>query len=454
MYGGANGAQDGPANVEERIHEDAASLQEEWKQDPRWAGIQRDYDAEEVIRLRGSLPTEHTIAQIASRKLWRMLEDRDYLQALGAVTGQQAVQMAKAGLDAVYVSGWQTAADANTAGETYPDQSIYPADGAPQLVERITKALRRADQIEWNEGELSRDWYVPIVADAEAGHGGNLNTFELTKWMIRAGAAGIHYEDQLASEKKCGHMGGKVLVPTSEHQRKLKAARLAADVLGVPTILIARTDALSATLITNDVDERDHAHIADERTPEGFYRYEGSLDAAVERSLAYAPYVDMVWFETSTPDLDQAERFADRIHAEHPGKPLMYNCSPSFHWTQHLDDEEIAHFQETLGEMGYRFQFVTLAGFHSLNASMFELAHDYTREGMSAYVDLQQREFELEEDGYTAVRHQREAGAGYFDEVSQVITGGSSSTLALEGSTEAEQFEEEASEADRSVLET
>jgi isocitrate lyase len=441
LYGGPNGADEEPRSVDDRIREVARSLRREWGRDPRWEGVRRAYDAEEVVRLRGSMPVDHTLAQTTSEKLWRMISGRDYVQALGAVTGQQAVQMGKAGLDAIYVSGWQTAADANTVGETYPDQSIYPADGAPQLVDRITNALRRADQIEWSEGELTRDWHLPVVADAEAGHGGNLNTFELTKWMIRAGAAGIHYEDQLASEKKCGHMGGKVLVPTSEHERKLTAARLAADVLGVPTITIARTDALSATLITNDVDARDRPHIVDDRTPEGFYRYEGSLEAAIERSLAYAPLVDMLWFETSTPDLEEAERYADRVHAEHPGKPLMYNCSPSFHWTKHLDEDEIDHFQEQLADMGYAFQFVTLAGFHSLNASMFELAQDYAREGMRAYVDLQEREFALAEDGYTAVRHQREAGAGYFDQVSRTVTGGRSSTLALEGSTEAEQFD-------------
>ncbi len=430
-------------NIEDRILKEARALRKEWERDPRWSGVQRDYDAEDVIRLRGSIPVDHTIAEIASRKLWRMLNSRDYVQALGAVTGQQAVQMAKAGLDAIYVSGWQTAADANTANETYPDQSIYPANGAPQLVERITNALRRADQIEWSEGRVTRDWFIPLVADAESGHGGNLNTFELTKWMIQAGAAGIHYEDQLASEKKCGHMGGKVLVPTSEHVRKLKAARLAADVVGVPTIMIARTDALSADLITSDIDERDAPHIQSERTPEGFHRFDGNLDAAVERSLAYAPYVDMVWFETSTPDIEQAERFAQRIHEEHPNLPLMYNCSPSFNWKRHLDDDEIAHFQEQLGDMGYAFQFVTLAGFHSLNAGMYRLASEYKNHGMSAYVQLQQREFKMEPEGYTAIRHQREAGAGYFDDVSQVITGGTSSTLALEGSTEAEQFNEE-----------
>jgi isocitrate lyase len=430
-----------PRNVEEEIEERARWLEQEWKQNPRWGGIQRDYDAEDVVRLRGSIPVEHTIAKKGADRLWRMLTSEDYVQALGAVTGQQAVQMAKAGLDAIYVSGWQTAADANTAGETYPDQSIYPADGAPDLVRRITNALRRADQIEWSEGEVTRDWFLPIVADAEAGHGGDLNTFELTKWMIEAGAAGIHYEDQLASQKKCGHMGGKVLVPTREHVRKLKAARLAADVVGVPTIMIARTDAKDADLITSDIDPRDQEYITGNRTTEGFYEVDSDLQYAIDRGLAYAPYVDMVWFETGEPDLEEAQEFADAIHEEYPGKPLMYNCSPSFNWKQHLSDRDIARFQDALGEMGYKFQFITLAGFHSLNAGMFELADEYVEEGMPAYVRLQEHEFDLQKRGYEAVRHQREVGAGYFDDVSQVVTGGDVSTLAMEGSTEEEQFD-------------
>ncbi len=450
LHNGTNGH---GITTDERIRKEAKALRREWERDPRWSGVRRDYDAEDVIRLRGSIPVEHTIAELAAEKLWRMLNGTDYLQALGAVTGQQAVQMAKAGLNAIYVSGWQTAADANTASETYPDQSIYPADGAPKLVRRITNALRRADQIEWSEGTVTRDWFIPIVADAEAGHGGNLNTFELTKWMIEAGAAGIHYEDQLASEKKCGHMGGKVLVPTGEHVRKLKAARLAADVVGVPTIMIARTDALGAQLITTDIDERDAPYVLDERTPEGFYRYDACLDAAIDRSLDYAPYVDMLWFETSTPDLDEAEQFAEAIHAKFPGKPLMYNCSPSFNWKRQLDDETIAAFQQRLGELGYKFQFITLAGFHSLNASMFELAKGYVDRGMSAYVELQEHEFTLEPGGYTATRHQREAGAGYFDDVSQVITGGQASTLALKGSTEEEQFDDEETDTQQTAQE-
>jgi isocitrate/methylisocitrate lyase len=412
------------------------------KGNDRWHGIQRTYTPDDVVRLRGTVPIEHTLARRGAERLWQLLHEDDPVGALGALTGGQAVQMVKAGLKAIYLSGWQVAADANLAGNTYPDQSLYPANSVPALVRRLNSALLRSDQIACAEGDTSVDWLVPIVADAEAGFGGPLNAFELMKGMIEAGAAGVHFEDQLASEKKCGHLGGKVLVPTSQFIRTLSAARLAADVAGVPTILVARTDALSATLLTSDVDERDREFLTGERTPEGYYRVRPGLEAPIARSLAYAPYADLLWFETSTPDLEEARVFADAIRERHPNKLLAYNCSPSFNWRKHLGDADIARFQRELGAMGYRFQFVTLAGFHSLNASMFELARGYAEEGMPAYVRLQEREFELEDEGYTATRHQREVGAGYFDRVVQAVAGGDASTLALAGSTEEAQFEE------------
>jgi isocitrate lyase len=384
---------------------------------------------------------EHTIARLGAERLWRLLGTEDYVAALGALTGGQAVQAVRAGLKAIYLSGWQVAADANLAGHTYPDQSLYPVNSVPAVVRRLNNALLRSDQIDWSEGRNGTDWLAPIVADAEAGFGGALNAFELMKSMIEAGAAGVHFEDQLASEKKCGHLGGKVLVPTSHFVRTLTAARLAADVLDVPTVIIARTDALSASLLTSDVDPADAEFLTGERTAEGFFRVRDGLDAAIARSLAYAPYADVLWFETSLPDIGEAEAFAEAIHERFPGKLLAYNCSPSFNWKRHLDDEAIATFQERLGAMGYRFQFITLAGFHSLNAGMFELARGYAAHGMSAYVELQEREFTLEGDGYTATRHQREVGAGYFDQVIAAVTGGESSTLALRGSTEEEQFD-------------
>jgi isocitrate lyase len=409
----------------------------------RWDGIERGYTDEDVQRLRGSVPVEHTLARLGAERLWQLLQETDYVPALGAMTGGQAVEMVKAGLQAIYLSGWQVAADANLAEQVYPDQSLYPATSAPAVVRRINNALRRADQIEWAEGSANgRYWLAPIVADAEAGFGGALNAFELMKAFIEAGAAGVHFEDQLASEKKCGHLGGKVLVPTQQFIRTLTAARLAADVCDVPTLIVARTDALSATLITSDVDERDHEFLTGGRTPEGYFVVESGLDSAIARGLAYAPYADLIWFETSTPDLGEAHEFADAIHESFPGKLLAYNCSPSFNWKKHLDDDEIAGFQTRLGELGYRFQFITLAGFHALNESMFELARGYAEEGMTAYVRLQERELELEPAGYTATRHQREVGAGYFDQVARVVSGGESSTLALKGSTEEAQFEQ------------
>ena len=406
----------------------------------RWNGIERMYTEEDVERLRGTIRVEHTLARLGAERLWQLLQDEDYVAALGAMTGGQAVQMVKAGLKAIYLSGWQVAADANLAEHVYPDQSLYPVSSAPALVRRLNNALRRADQIETAEGSDGRYWLAPIVADAEAGFGGPLNAFELMKSFIEAGAAGVHFEDQLASEKKCGHLGGKVLVPTSQFVRTLTAARLAADVCDVPTLLVARTDALSATLITTDVDERDHEFLIGERTPEGYFFVQSGLESAIARGLAYAPYADLIWFETSTPDMQEAADFAEAIHARFPGKILAYNCSPSFNWRRHLEDDEIASFQQELARMGYRFQFITLAGFHALNASMFELAKGYSAEGMSAYVRLQEHEFELEDDGYTATRHQREVGAGYFDLVAQAVSGGESSTLALKGSTEEAQF--------------
>jgi isocitrate lyase len=409
----------------------------------RWEGIERTYSEEDVRRLRGSVHVEHTLARLGAERLWQLLQEEDYVAALGAMTGGQAVEMVKAGLKAIYLSGWQVAADANVAAEVYPDQSLYPVNSAPALVRRLNNALRRADQIEWSEESSNgRYWLAPILADAEAGFGGVLNAFELMKSFIEAGAAGVHFEDQLASEKKCGHLGGKVLVPTQQFIRTLTAARLAADVCDVPTLILARTDSLSATLLTSDVDERDREFVTGERTPEGYFLIESGLDSAIARGLAYAPYADLIWFETSTPDLGEAREFADAIHDRFPGKLLAYNCSPSFNWKRHLDDQAIAGFQERLGEMGYRFQFITLAGFHSLNESMFELARGYAEEGMTAYVRLQEREFELEAEGYTATRHQREVGAGYFDQVAQAVSGGESSTLALRGSTEEEQFSE------------
>jgi isocitrate lyase len=410
-----------------------------WRTDRRWHAVERPYGADDVVRLRGSVAVEHTLARLGAESLWDRLHDDDYVAALGALTGGQAVQMVNAGLAAIYVSGWQVAADANLAGHTYPDQSLYPVSSVPALVRRLNNALLRADQIESAEGR-TRDWLVPIVADAEAGFGGPLHAYELMKAMIEAGGAGVHFEDQLASEKKCGHLGGKVLVPTSQFIRTLNAARLAADVAGVPTLLVARTDALSASLVTSDVDPYDADFLTGERTAEGFFRVRDGIDAAIARGLAYAPYADLLWFETSTPDMGQVAEFAEAIHDRFPGKLLAYNCSPSFNWKRHLDDEKIASFRERLFELGYRFQFITLAGFHALNASAFELARGYAAEGMPAYVRLQEREFALEEDGYTATRHQREVGAGYFDLVAQAISDGESSTLALDGSTEEAQF--------------
>ena len=407
----------------------------------RWAGIERPYTEGDVERLRGRFRIEHTVARLGAERLWRLLDSEPYIAALGALTGAQAVQMVKAGLNAIYLSGWQVAADGNLAAHTYPDQSLYPANSAPALVGRINNALLRADQIDSTEGKNGTYWLAPIVADAEAGFGGPLNAFELMKAFIEAGAAGVHFEDQLSSEKKCGHLGGKVLVPTSQFIRTLISARLAADVLDVPTVLVARTDALSATLLTSDVDERDREFLTGERTPEGFFRVKPGIEAPIARALAYAPYADLLWCETSTPDLEEAEAFAQAVHARYPGKLLAYNCSPSFNWRRHLDESTIASFQQELGRMGYRFQFVTLAGFHAVCASMFDLAAGYSQEGMSAYVKLQEHEFALEDQGYTATRHQREVGAGYFDAVLGAITGGESSTLALKGSTEEAQFE-------------
>jgi isocitrate lyase len=406
----------------------------------RFTGIHRPYTPADVERLRGTVRIEHTLARRGAERFWRLLQTETYVHALGAVTGHQAVQMVRAGLKAIYCSGWQVAADGNQAGHTYPDQSLYPANSVPQLVRRINQALQRADQIEHAEGRTGCDWFAPIVADAEAGFGGPLNAFELMKAMIESGAAAVHFEDQLSSEKKCGHLGGKVLVPGSQFVRTLVAARLAADVLDVPTLVIARTDADSARLLTTDVDPRDRPFLTGERTPEGFFRIRGGLEMAIARGRAYAPYADLLWCETSTPDIEEARRFAEGIHEVFPGKPLAYNCSPSFNWTMHLDDAEIARFQAQLGEMGYRFQFVTLAGFHALNYGMFELARQYRDAGMSAYAGLQEKELSSEAGGYTATRHQREVGTGYFDEVARVISEGSASTLALDESTEKAQF--------------
>ena len=422
----------------------ASTLQTRWTRQTRWAGINRPYTPEDVVKLRGSVSIEYTLARRGAERLWDSLNQQTYINALGALTGNQAMQQVKAGLQAIYLSGWQVAADANTSGQMYPDQSLYAVNSVPDVVRKINNTLRRADQIAAMEGDTSTDWFVPIVADAEAGFGGALNVFELTKALIEAGAAGVHLEDQLASEKKCGHLGGKVLIPTAQAVKHLVSARLAADVLDVPTILIARTDANAAQLLTSDIDERDRAFCTGERTPEGFYRINGGIDAAIARGLAYAPYADLIWCETSEPNVEEARKFAQAIHAKFPGKLLAYNCSPSFNWKKKLDEQTIAAFQQTIAAMGYKFQFVTLAGFHALNHSMFELARDYKERGMAAYSDFQQREFASEAHGYTATRHQREVGTGYFDAVAQVVSGGTSSTTALHGSTEAEQFESHA----------
>lgn len=416
-------------------------LEKDWAENPRWAGIKRGYTAADVIRLRGSINIEYTLARIGAEKLWKRLITESYVHSLGALTGNQAMQMARARLKAIYLSGWQVAADANTAGQMYPDQSLYPADSVPNVVRRINSALQRADQIHHSEGDADIDWFVPIVADAEAGFGGVLNAFELMKAMIEAGAAGVHFEDQLASAKKCGHMGGKVLVPSIEAIQKLVAARLAADIMGVPTVLVARTDALGAALLTSDIDPRDQEFVIGQRTVEGFFQTKADLSQGIARGLAYAPYADLVWMETGKPDLEQARQFAEAIHKQFPGKMLAYNCSPSFNWKRSLDDATIAKFQRELGAMGYKFQFITLAGFHSLNFVMFDLADKYRDQGMTAYVELQEREFAAEKRGYTATRHQREVGASFFDELTQVIAGGHSSLTALHGSTEEEQFE-------------
>jgi isocitrate lyase len=423
-----------------RRDQDSAVLAASWATDPRWQGIERTYSADDVVRLRGSIPIEYTLARMGAERLWGLLHSEDYIAALGALTGNQAVQQVKAGLKAIYLSGWQVAADANLAGQMYPDQSLYPANSVPHVVRRINQALQRADQIQHSEGKGDIYWFAPIVADGEAGFGGALNVFELTKAMIEAGAGGVHFEDQLASEKKCGHMGGKVLLSTKTAIKNLLAARLAADVMGVPTVLVARTDANGAHLITSDVDPRDRPFLTGERTDEGFFRMRGGLDAAIARGLSYAPYADLIWCETSEPNLDEARRFAQAVHQQFPGKLLAYNCSPSFNWKKKLDDATIARFQRDLGAMGYKFQFVTLAGFHALNHSMFTLADGYRERGMAAYSELQQAEFASEAQGYTATKHQREVGTGYFDEVAQVIAGGASSTTALAGSTEEEQF--------------
>ena len=409
-------------------------------QQHRWDGVVRPYTHEDVERLRGSVHIEYTLAKLGAERLWELLNTEDYVNALGALTGNQAIQQVRAGLQAIYLSGWQVAADANLSGQMYPDQSLYPANSVPMVVKRINQALQRADQIDHSEGQANRNWFAPIVADAEAGFGGPLNAYELMKAMIEAGAAGVHFEDQVSSEKKCGHLGGKVLVPTNQFIKTLIAARLAADTMGVPTVLVARTDAMSARLVTTDIDERDQRFFTGERTPEGFYRMSGGLDVAIARGLAYAPYADLLWCETSTPDLDEARRFAEAIHARFPGKLLAYNCSPSFNWKKHLDEATIARFQQELGAMGYKFQFVTLAGFHALNHSMYQLASAYKEEGMAAYTRLQQAEFAAEDQGYTATRHQHEVGTGYFDEVKSVVFGGAASTLAMEDSTESQQF--------------
>jgi isocitrate lyase len=421
----------------------AETLRRSWEGDARWAGTVREHSAEDVLRLRGPVEVEHTLARRGAERLWTLLASRPYLPALGALTGGQAVQMVRAGLEAIYLSGWQVAADNNLDGETYPDLSLYPANSAPALVRRINKALLRAAQVEAaapGNGHDLREWMAPIVADAEAGFGGPLNAYLLAQHFIEAGAAAIHFEDQLSSAKKCGHMGGKVVVPTAHHVRTLRAARLAADVLGVPTLLVARTDARGARLLSSDADPRDHPFLTGKRTPDGLFEVRAGLDAAIQRGLAYAPYADLLWFETNEPSLEEAERFASAIHAKFPGKWLAYNCSPSFRWSKHMDADTVADFQARLGRLGYRFQFVTLAGFHAMNAAVFDLATNYRRRGMAAYMDLQEREFALQADGYTAVKHQQEVGAGYFDEVARVITHDGGSTLALPNSTEEDQF--------------
>mgnify|MGYP003961544589 CR=1 FL=1 len=429
--------------VEEGSKDQVQKIQKEWQESSRWRGIKRPYTAEDVVRLRGTVQIEYTLAKIGSEKLWRRLNGDGYVHALGSLTGNQAMQMARAKLRAIYVSGWQVAADGNEGFQMYPDQSLYPADSVPKLVQKLNNTLTRADQINHAEGSSDIDWFIPIVADAEAGFGGTLNAFELMKGMVIAGAAGVHFEDQLASAKKCGHMGGKVLVPTQDAIDKLVASRLAADILGVPTVLIARTDAEAANLITSDIDKRDQRFLTGERTGEGFYYTNPGLDQAIDRALSYAPYADLIWCETKTPDLGLAQQFADAVHAKFPGKMLAYNCSPSFNWKKNLDDDTIAKFQKELGKMGYKFQFITLAGFHANNYGIFDLATKYREFGMSAYTELQEQEFASEERGYTATKHQREVGAGYFDDLAQVISGGSSSLSALSGSTEEAQFEDE-----------
>jgi isocitrate lyase len=436
-----NGASPGHETPRDRATREAAALESSWRAG-RWAGVRRDYSAEDVIRLRGTVKLEHTLARLGAERLWAQLhaDDGEAVRTFGALTGAQAVQMVRAGLQAIYLSGWQVAADGNLAAQTYPDQSLYPSNSVPALVRRLNNALLRADQIEWSEGRNGQNWMVPIVADAEAGFGGPLHAFELTRAMIEAGAAGVHFEDQLASEKKCGHMGGKVLVPTAQHVRTLTAARLAADVLDVPTVIVARTDALAATLLTSDIDERDRPFVSGDRTAEGYYRVSGGMASAIARGLAYAPYADLIWCETSTPDLAEARQFAEAIRGTYPSKLLAYNCSPSFNWERNLDATTIATFQRELSAMGYKFQFITLAGWHLVNLNAFELAHEYVAEGMPAYVRVQSREFAREKDGYTATKHQREAGTAYFDQLLMTITGGESSTAALHGSTEAEQF--------------
>ena len=420
--------------------DDAKSLEKTWATDPRWAGIRRAYTGEDVVRLRGTIAVKHTLAEMGAERLWHLLQTESLVASLGATTGNQAIQQVKAGLQSIYLSGWQVAADANLAGQMYPDQSLYPVNSVPAVVRAINQALQRADQIYNAEGKNSIYWYAPIMADAEAGFGGPLNAFELMKALIEAGAAGVHFEDQLAAEKKCGHMGGKVLVPTGAFIRTLTAARLAADVLGVPTLLMARTDANGAHLITSDVDGRDVRFLTGERTAEGFFRLHGGLDAAIARGISYAPYADIIWCETAEPNVEEARRFAEGIHHRYPGKLLAYNCSPSFNWKKKLDDAGIARFQRELAAMGYKYQFVTLAGFHSLNHVMFELARTYKEEGMTAYSRLQEAEFASEAHGYTAVKHQREVGATYFDDVNSVIAAGQASNAALKGSTEEEQF--------------
>lgn len=427
-------------NYNPNLHQEAEKIRHEWETDPRWRGIQRPYSAMDVLKLRTTVKIEHTLAKMGAERLWNLLQTEEYVNTFGAMTGMQAVQMVRAGLKAIYLSGWQTASDANLAGQTYPDQSLYPSNSVAAVIRRFNNALMRADQIDHVEGKNGTYWYAPIVADAEAGFGGPLHAFELMKGMIEAGVAGVHYEDQLAAEKKCGHLGGKVLVPTSQFIRTLNAARLAADVLEVPSLVIARTDANSATLLTSDIDPYDHDFVTGERTAEGYFCVHSGLEAAIARGLAYAPYADLIWCETAHPDLDEAREFAEAIHAKYPGKMLAYNCSPSFNWKRHLDDATIAKFQRELGAMGYKFQFITLAGWHSMNYQTFTLAQGYRERGMSAYVELQEAEFASEKSGYTATRHQRESGTGYFDEVLMTITGGVASTAAMSHSTEAEQF--------------